>query len=208
MRWAALLVLASCASLPPPATSCRERFDRRTLVDPRPASTDELVWREEVFDVPRRQWFDTFLVGGRALEQFLPGTGEVPGVDHNEDLTSAAFPDVGSKRIVCLRDGSTALEEVLTLEPQHLRYLVTNYDTPGAEAILYGVGDFRFAALDENSTQVTWRYSFKLRDDRMPGALGVLGVWLFRSSFLDTRYAAFMKSGVEAMRRWAVREAR
>lgn len=213
MRWApafaSLIVLASCASVPAPATtSCRERFERRTLADPRPRSTDQLVFREEVFDVPRGQWFDDFLVGGKTLERFLPGTEQVPGVDHDEDLTSPGFPAVGSKRVVCLRDGSTALEEVLTLEPQHLRYLVTNYDTPGAEPILYGVGDFRFASLDGNTTRVTWRYAFKLRDDQLPRSLGDLGVWLFRSSFLDTRYAEFMKQGVLAMQRWAVRDER
>ncbi|MBM4781848.1 MAG: hypothetical protein GQE15_29570 [Archangiaceae bacterium] len=205
----ASLLLGACASVPPPAaTSCRERFERRTLADVRPGSTDELVFREEVFDVARAQWFDDFLAGGKNLERFLPGTNQVPGVDHDEDLTSPGFPAVGSKRVVYLRDGSTAFEEVLTLEPQHLRYLVTNSDTPGAEPILYGVGDFRFAALDENTTRVTWRYAFKLRDDRLPGSLGSLGVRLFRSSFLDTRYADFMRSGAVAMQRWAVRDGR
>jgi hypothetical protein len=202
------LWVSACATVPArpvdTAADCKARFEARGVTEVRPSPGDELVWREERFDVelPVDSWSADFFIGGANLENFLPGAGRVPGVDHNEDLTPSTFPVVGSKRVVCLRDGASALEEVLESTPRGLRYLVSNYSSPGTEPILYGLGEFRFEPLAAQRTRVTWRYSFRLRTDTFPGSLGTLGRALFRANFLDGDYAEFMRAGVDAMRAW------
>ena len=51
---------------------------------------------------------------------------------------------------------------------------------------------------------ISWPKIFKLRGDRFPGMLGPLGRFLFTKAFLDRSYAAFMKSAMKAMERYAL----
>jgi hypothetical protein len=108
---------------------------------------------------------------------------------------------------VHLADGHTADEEVLEVDAQHLRYLVTSYTSPAAAPVAYGLGEFRFADAGPD-TRVTWSYAFKLRPERFPGSWGGLGRTLFRVRFLDAEYARFMESGRDAIVAWASRTAR
>jgi hypothetical protein len=197
----AVTIACATASTPVPPSSCRAAYAAATLEKATPLAGDTLVWREERFDVPRpvAEYYPDFLVEAAHLEQLLPGTQKLPGVDHNEDLTERTFPAVGSRRLVCLRGGGFALEEVLELRESGFRYLVSNYSVPAARSVSYGIGEFRFEPLSPSDTRVTWRYSFKLRDDRFPGSWGALGGWLFRWSFLDRDYAEFMRAGLAAM---------
>ncbi|MBK1657198.1 SRPBCC family protein, partial [Paracraurococcus ruber] len=142
------------------------------------------------------------------LERLLPGTADLPGVTGTAPLGSLPFPEPGARRLVCLADGGTALEEVLAHLPgQRLAYMVWDYSTPAARPIEYGMGEFRFAA-EAGGTRVDWRYAFALRQDRFPGSLGALGRGLFRLAFLDTRYARFMAAGMAAIEREALAAAR
>lgn len=215
MKFAAVfLLLTGCAhsvskAAPSPA-QCRETFEKITLEKVTANTADpELVFREEVFELPGTvdDVFPAFVEYAKHLENMLPGTKKFAAVHHNEDLTADGFPAVGSQRVVCLVDGHYAFEEVLGMRNNGFNYVVSNYSLDDAKPILYGLGDFNFEPGSEGHVKVTWRYSFKLRGDVFPGSLGGLGRSLFRSSFLESDYAEFMKSGVVAMQRWGAERA-
>jgi hypothetical protein len=67
------------------------------------------------------------------------------------------------------------------------------------------MGAFTFAPAGA-TTHVTWRYTFKLRSDRLPGWLGGLGRALFRASFVEADYAPFMQAQVRAIQDFAAHE--
>ncbi|MFC7477950.1 SRPBCC family protein [Dankookia sp. GCM10030260] len=160
---------------------------------------------EEAFVPVVRERFAPWFVAA-PLETLLPGAAGIPAVTGTRPLSAAPFPKPGSRRLVCLADGSTAMEEVLEHEPgRRLRYIVWGYTTPAAAPIAYGVGEFRFADAAEG-TAVHWTYSFALKEDRFPGSLGALGRGLFRLAFLDTRYSRFMASGMRAIGKRAIAE--
>lgn len=165
----------------------------------RPVPGDVLVSREVAFEVPvpREPFVQAFLAA--PLPRFLPGTRDLPGVDHTEPLTPAAYPTVGSARLIVLKDKQTAHEEVLECDGQHIRTLVTEYTSHEAVPVAYTIAEFKFE--DQGpKTRVKWKYSVKLRDDVFPGWLGESGRDMFKSNFLDTTFAAYMDAGVKAMR--------
>jgi hypothetical protein len=133
----------------------------------------------------------------KPLNQALRGTDSLPGVSGDFMLTKGPFGAPGSRHIVCLTDGTSVEEEALEREQAprsaHFRYIVWNYQTPKARPIAYGVGEFRSLQIDNMRTRVTWTYSFKLKDDTLPGNLGGFGGFLFRVGFLDRDYAAMMR---------------
>jgi hypothetical protein len=178
------------------------------MSDAGPASPDPaalaLLSRTERFTVPVARgpftaWFET-----APLEALLPGAAGIAAVTGARPVGVLPFPVPGSRRLVCLADGSTAMEQVLEHEPgRRLRYIVWDYTTPAAAPIAYGVGEFRFADAGDDGTAVEWTYAFRLKEDRFPGSLGALGRGLFRLAFLDTRYASFMRAGIAAITREA-----
>jgi hypothetical protein len=202
------LALSTCAAVSPRPTpeTCAQRHAAHPheVVERRPS--DELVWREETFEVPGERDGVVAAFLAEPLETFIhTGTAQLPAVDHTEPLTAAHYPAPGSIRLVCLRDGEMADEEVLSQTPTGLRYAVTHYSSSTAAPVRYGLGEFRFVALPGARTQVTWRYSFSLRADGWPGSLGGLGRWLFRVGFLESDYAAFMRATASDIQAWATR---
>lgn len=201
---AALMLAAACTTpnkdtaMPDPGHGCTA-----TLADGTPPALEPgmlgLLSRTERFTVPVPRtdftaWFDT-----SPLAVKLPGGGGIAAVTGTRDIGQPVFPAAGSRRIVCLADGGTAIEDVLDYEQgRRLRYLVWGYTTAAAAPIAYGVGEFIFADAP-GGTAVAWTYSFRLKTDRFPGMLGAVGRGLFRLAFFDTRYAEFMRTGVEAM---------
>ena len=200
---------AGCATAAPVRTPdlCRATRAGRTHETVRPAPDDVLVFHEITFDVPgaRERFVPAFL--GERLSTFIRGDGKLPAVDHTEALTTALYPAPGSLRLVCLADGNVADEEVLEQDGRHLRYLVTNYSSPEAGPIAYGIGELTFepGSGATEATHVRWRYGFKLRSDRFPGYLGGLGRSLFRSNFLESDYAPFMEHQARDIRAFAER---
>lgn len=153
---------------------------------------------EAVVPVPREAFLRWFLAV--PLERLLPGTAEIPAVTGTRPLSDTPFPEPGARRLVCLADGSTAVEQVLEHVPgERFRYIVWAYTTPAAAPIAYGVGEFHFRDAP-GGTAIHWRYAFAIRQDRFPGALGALGRGLFRLAFLEGPYARFMQSGMAAIR--------
>ena len=199
-------LLSGCATTAPSARpqggSCAEAHARYQHPLLAPLASEHLVYRELEFDVEGQQpeVLKAFLAA--PLETFIhTGTAKVAAVDHTEPLTPERFPTVGSVRLVCLRDGGMAEETVLSVTDRRLVYLVT-YEMAEAEPVHHAIGSFTFAP-DGARTHVTWRYSFALRTDRLPGALGGLGRELFRTTYLEKDYADFMRSIAADITAWA-----
>ena len=129
------------------------------------------------------------------LEKTMHGTSTLPGVAGTHILRGT-WPEPGAMRITCLTDGGTTEEQVIANtrsgNTYQFRYEVWNYTTPRARPIVYGVGDFLETDLGDGRTRIHWTYAFRLRPDRFPGYLGPLGRLLFRTFYLDTRYAELM----------------
>ena len=132
-----------------------------------------------------------------SLNQAIKKSDSLPGVAGTYELTSGGFGQTGTRRLVCLTDGTTTEEQALmstrTKSSAEFRYVVWNYTTPKARPILYGVGDFVRTDLGDGRTRVRWTYSFQLNRSRFPGFLGAFGDYLFRVTFLDREYAAMMR---------------
>ena len=151
-------------------------------------------------------------VVNRPLNDVLRPTGALPGVIGTYPLTQGDFWGPGSRRLVCLSDGSSTEEQVLIREhgetSYRFRYQVWNYTSSAAGAIHYAVGEFVFTAPTPDSTRIVWTYSFALRRDRFPGYLGRLGDFLFRISFLDRDWAELMQRVLNEYRTAAGKETR
>ena len=165
--------------------------------------SDKMVSRTETILVDRP--FGTVLtVVNRPLKDALRPTGSLPGVTGTYPLTRGDFAGPGSRRLVCLSDGSSTEEQVLTRErgekSYRFRYQVWNYTSRAAGAIRYAVGEFVFTRPTPDSTKIVWTYSFALRRDRFPGYLGKLGDFLFRISFLDRDWAEVMRNVLSGYR--------
>jgi hypothetical protein len=130
--------------------------------------------------------------------------GSLPTVSGEYMLTRTPFGTPGTRRLVCLTDGSTLEEQVLEREQSehayHFRYIVWNYTTKQARPIEYGIGDFEYSDLGAGRTRIVWTYSFKLKENEFPGYLGALGRYLFRVTFLDRDYADMMRETLKGMK--------
>ena len=133
----------------------------------------------------------------KPLSETIKSSTSLPGVTGSHMLTEGSFGAPGSRRLNCLSDGSTLVEEVLLQEQRsdsmRFRYAVWNYTSSKARPIVYGVGEFTYSAADNGRTHVRWTYSFQLNRRRLPGMLGSLGDYLFRIAFLDRSYAVMMR---------------
>jgi hypothetical protein len=159
--------------------------------------SDKMVSRSETILVDR-PLSTVLMVVNRPLKDVLRPTGSLPGVTGTYPLTQGDFGAPGSRRLVCLSDGSSTEEQVLTREQgenlYRFRYQVWNYTSRAAGAIHYAIGEFVFTAPSPDNTKIVWTYSFALSRDRFPGYLGRLGDFLFRISFLDRDWAEVMRS--------------
>jgi hypothetical protein len=169
---------------------------------PHPAvvPVDQLVSHVEEITIDRPLSVTLDIVN-KPLKDVVHQTSGLPGVAGDYVLTGGEFGAPGSRRVVCLTDGSTLEEQ--SLEREHsdksyrFRYVVWNYTTEKARPIVYGLGRFVYSETSPGSTHITWTYSFQLNRERFPGFLGSLGDYLFRVSFLDRQYAELMRGTLE-----------
>jgi hypothetical protein len=165
--------------------------------------SDAMASRTETILV-ERPLSTVLTVVNRPLKDVLRPTGSLPGVIGTYPLTQGDFEGPGSRRLVCLSDGSSTEEQVLTRErgenSYRFRYQVWNYTSTAAGAIRDAVGEFVYTAPTPDSTQIVWTYSFALRRDRFPGYLGRLGDFLFRIGFLDRDWAEVMQNVLNGYR--------
>ena len=161
---------------------------------PRPdiAPLEELLAHTEQIDIARSLAV-VAQAGNRPLSEGIRPTRDLPGVSGTFNLTSGGFGSVGARRLVCLTDGSIAVEEVLHSEVhsdrRQFRYVVWNYTSPKFRDVRYAVGEFVHTQPAPDKTHVNWTYRFALKEGRDPG--------LFRKSFLDGAFAEWMRSLLE-----------
>jgi|SRR5215469_774105 len=165
--------------------------------------SDRMVSRTETILIDRP--LSTVLTAvNRPLKDVLRPTGSLPGVTGTYLLTQGDFAGPGSRRLVCLSDGSSTEEQVLIRErgenSYRFRYQVWNYTSRAADAIRDALGEFVYTAPTPCSTRIAWTYSFTLRRDRFPGNLGRLGDFLFRIGFLDRDWAEVMRNVLNGYR--------
>ena len=138
-----LLTGAAWAAVPP---ACTPPPDFKDTPHPAIAPIDQLVSHTEEVVVNRP--LDVVLAESErtSLNQAVRKSDSLPGVSGTYALTSGDFGKPGSRRLVCLTDGSTTEEEVLEKSRDknsaQFRYVVWNYTTEKARPILYGVGHF------------------------------------------------------------------
>jgi len=109
----------------------------------------------------------------------LTGWGPVPATTAITLLEGATQPAVGVRRRVQTSDGGELEEEVLAFERplRHSYRLYGSFKGPAKLLVTQGWGDWRFEALGERETRVTWRYEFELRSVlALPFAIPMLKV--------------------------------
>ncbi len=188
-----LLTMAAWSEVP---SGCAPPPGFRDTPHPAIASVDQLVSHTEEVIINRPLNDVLREAEQKSLNQAIRKSDSLPGVSGTYELTGG-FGQPGSRRLVCLTDGSTTEEEVLEKDRSNnsaqFRYVVWNYTTPKARPIVYGVGHFIWTDLGDGRTRVRWTYSFQLNRQRFPGCLGSFGDFLFRVGFLDRDYAQMMR---------------
>jgi len=150
------------------------------------------VTHTEIIEVPR-SLAATRAAASRPLEDQIHKSDELPGIAGTYPLTPGDFGATGSRRLDCLTDGSSLVEQVLLSDTNRFRYIVWNYTSEKAHAVSYGIGEFVYEERSENETRIRWSYSFALDDSHFPGNFGALGRFLFRKFFLEGDYATMMR---------------
>ena len=132
------------------------------------------------------------------LEVQLAGTKDIPGVSSTKTINDKEIGINGHRRLVCLADGNTAVEEHIFIEnvtddtsKRYFSYKVWNYSLKIAQNIEYGKGEWWFTPMGDK-THIKWRYSFKLNNKKFLGSIGFVGRTLFNIFFIKTKYNEFM----------------
>jgi hypothetical protein len=162
---------------------------------PRPnvAPLADLLSRTEELDVARPFAAPPL---NRPLEEAIRPANDLPGVAGTLRLSAQGYGGVGSRRLVCLTDGSTAVEEVLLTEASDgrrlFRYVVWNYTSPRFRDVDYAVGEIVNTRPASGMTHVAWTYRFALKS-----GLGAEETRRFRRTFLEQAFAGWMRSQLE-----------
>lgn len=175
------------------------------VVPPPIMPTDRMVSHSEevVIDRPLDVVQKEVDAGARRLEQHIRKADSLPGVLGTYEL-DGPFGAPGTRRVVCLTDGSTAVDRVLEhvrdKDSSRFRYQVYGYTSDKAKPVEYAIGYFLRTDLGDGRTRVIWTYSFKLNRERFPGRLGCVGDYIFKIGFLDRDYAQMMKRTLDAQK--------
>lgn len=125
------------------------------------------------------------------VENQVTGTDSIPGVRSTRPIKGINIRQEGFLRIICLDDGSTAVEKILKNIPdKYFSYQVWDYAIKCGDNIEYALGEFWFTP-EGSKTHIRWRYSFKLNKKKFLGRTGPLGRQLAKI-FLRTRYNELM----------------
>jgi hypothetical protein len=135
-------------------------------------------------------------IPSRPLQETIRPMKDMPGVSGTFRLSDGPYGTVGARRLVCLTDGSIAVEEVLLAESHNdsrrFRYVVWNYTREKMRDVDYAVGEFVHSPIAPDKTQVNWTYRFALKEGR--------DAELFRKSFLESEFAEWMRTLMEQAR--------
>lgn len=123
-------------------------------------------------------------------------TKDLPGVSGTFRLSDGPYGSVGARRLVCLTDGSTSVEEVLLTESNsessRFRYVVWNHSNPKFRNVAYAVGEFVRTQPAPNRTTVTWTYRFALKSGVSPEEKS-----RFQRIFLEQEFAVWMRTQMD-----------
>ena len=126
----------------------------------------------------------------------IDATKDLPGVSGTLRLSDGPYGTVGARRLVCLTDGSTSVEEVLLTEstPQssRFRYVVWNHTNPKYKNVAYAVGEFVRTQPTPDRTNVKWTYRFALK----PG-VSAEERSRFQKIFLEKEFATWMRTQMD-----------
>ena len=170
--WSAATLVILCCSAN--AKECALPAKFIDTPPPRIAAAENLVTHTERVEVSRSVSV-VLDAANKPLEDQIQESSDLPGVGGSVMLTAGEFGAVGSRRLNCLTDGSTLVEQVLVNEGTRFRYVVWNYTSEKADKVVYGVGEFVYQPLAADRTMIHWTYSFQLDTDRFPGSLGGFG---------------------------------
>ncbi len=168
---------------------------------PQIAPVEELISHTEEVTIERPIAFLRELAARTPLAQGIDRSGPLPGVSATHRLTpDIGYPRPGARRLVCLTDGFTVVEQVLLQEQSpdsdRFKYVVWSYTSRKYPNISYAVGEIVRTAVSPTRTHVRWTYSFQLDRDAYPGTLGEYGDRLFRESFVDRQFAVKMRNSL------------
>lgn len=174
------------------------------FVDTAPPSVtplEHLISHTEEVTIERPIAFLRELAARTPLAQGIDRTGPLPGVSGTHRLTpNLGYPRPGARRLVCLTDGFTLVEQVVLQEENadsdRFRYVVWSYTSPKYPGVAYAVGEITRTAVGPTRTHVRWTYSFQLDREAFPGTLGDDGDRVFRESFLERQFAVKMRNSL------------
>jgi hypothetical protein len=162
---------------------------------PRPdiAPLEELlrVTEEKIIDQPLAM---VLRAANRPLR--IDATEDIAGVTGTFRLSQGPYGTVGARRLVCMTDGSSAVEELLLTESNdagsRFRYVVWNYTSPKFRDVAYAVGEFVRTQPSPDETLVSWTYRFALKD-------GVSGEekLRFQENFLGREFPRWMRKQLD-----------
>jgi hypothetical protein len=123
-------------------------------------------------------------------------TKDLPGVSGTFRLSDGPYGSVGARRLVCLTDGSTSVEEVLLTESNGdsstFRYVVWNHTNPKFRDVAYAVGEFVRTQPAPERTNVTWTYRFALKSGLSDEERS-----RFQNIFLEQEFAVWMRTQMD-----------
>jgi hypothetical protein len=145
----AVAFLASCAAERSAQSSKVACAPPRGFVDEPPptiAAEERLISHTEEVIINRPLAVVQISAASTPLEQAIDRSTSLPGVSGTHKLTSGPFGVPGSRRITCLTDNSTLVEQVLestqTQNTGRFRYVVWNYTSPQMRSVQYAIGYF------------------------------------------------------------------
>jgi hypothetical protein len=186
--------LALLGVLPPGLSqACEKPVGFVDTPHPDVAPLEDLLSHAETIDVARPFAAPPL---NRPLEEAIRPTKDLPGVPGTLRLSQTGYGGVGSRRLVCLTDGSTAVEEVLLAEAsgdrRRFRYVVWNYTSPKFRDVDYAVGEIVNTQAAPDTTRVAWTYRFALKRELKAEERD-----RFRKTFLETEFPVWMRSQLE-----------
>ena len=126
----------------------------------------------------------------------IDATKDLPGVSGTFRLSDGPYGSLGARRLVCLTDGSTSVEEVLLTasdeDSSRFRYVVWNHTNPKYRDVAYAVGEFVRTRPAPDRTKVSWTYRFALKD-----GLSAEEKSRFQKFFLEREFAEWMRTQMD-----------
>jgi hypothetical protein len=201
-KYFSIVLLVAISATEAPTASAQTCAPPPGFVDtphPEIAPVEDLVSHTEEITIERPLAVLIELASRTPLAQAIDRSGGLPGVTGTHRLTEGKFGP-GTRRLVCLTDGSTVSEQVLVMEENpnstRYRYVVWNYTSPAYPPINYAVAESVRTAVSDTRTHVRWTYSFQPDRQRYPGYLRGFSDALFRENFLNRQFAPKMRNSL------------